>query len=107
MPSNFVKSRDSWIFTYFKAEHAISGVTRGMKVQATWHQTWGHLALEWPSAKLLECMKLVVGAWHGMGDTCHDLSHVSSLMQTRLGLVEKHEMDQAKGKEFLLLLNKF
>ena len=81
---------------------AISGVTRGMKVQATWHQTWGHLELEWPSAKLLECMMLVVGAWHGMGDTCHDLSHVSSLMQTCLGLVEKHGMDQAKGKEFFL-----
>ena len=74
-----------------------------MKVQATWNQTWGHLALEWQSAKLLECMMLVVGAWLGMGDTCHDLSHVSSLMQTCLGLVEKHGRDQAKGKEFYLL----
>ena len=74
-----------------------------MKVQATWHHTWGHLALEWPSAKLLECMMLVVGAWLGMGDTCHDLIHVSSLIQTCLGLVEKHGRDQAKGKEFILL----
>ena len=48
-------------------------------------------------------MMLVVGAWLGMGDTCHDLSHVSSLMQTCLGLVEKHGRDQAKGKEFILL----
>ena len=96
--SNFIEFRDSWIFTYFKAERAISGVTRGMKVQATWHHTWGQLALEWVSAKLLECMMLVVGAWLGMGDTCHDLSHVSSLMQTCLGLVEKHGRDQAKGR---------
>ena len=51
---------------------------------------------------LLECMMLVVGAWLGMGDTCHDLSHVSSLMQTCLGLVEKHGMDQGKEKEFFL-----
>ena len=83
---------------YFEAEQAISGVTHGMKVQATWHKTWGHLALEWPTAKLLECMMLVVGAWLGMGDTYHDLSHVSSLMQTCLGLVEKHGMEEAKGR---------
>ena len=51
---------------------------------------------------LLHCMMLVIGAWLGMGDTCHDLSHVSSLMQTCLGLVEKHGMDQAKGKEFFI-----
>ena len=99
---NFVEFLENRIFTYFKAKWAISGATRGMKVQATWHKTWGHLALEWPSAKLLECMMLVVGAWHGMGDPCHDLSHVSSLMQTCLGLVEKHGMDQTKGKEFFL-----
>ena len=78
-----------------------------MKVQATWHQTWGHLALEWPIARLLECMMLVVGVWLGMGDTCHDLSHVSSLMQTCLGLVEKHGRDEAKGQEFFLLRNQF
>ena len=107
MPSNFVEFRGSRIFTYFEVEHAISGATCGMKVQATWNQTWGHLALDWPSAKLLECMMIVVGAWLGMGDTCHDLSHVSSLMQTCLGLVEKHGMDQAKGKEFFLFLNQF
>ena len=51
---------------------------------------------------LLDFMMLVVGAWLGMGDTCHDLSHVSSLMQTCLGLLEKHGMDQVKGKEFFL-----
>ena len=79
-------------------ERAISWATHGMKVQAIWHQTWGHLALEWPSAKPLECMMLVVGAWLGMGDICHDLSHVSSLMQTCLGLVEKDGMDEAKGR---------
>ena len=72
---------------YFEVERAISGVTRGMKVQATWHQTWGHLALEWPSSKPLECMMLVVGARLVMGDTWHDLSHV-----------EKHGMDEAKGR---------
>ena len=51
--SNFVEFRDSPIFIYFEAEQAISGATRGMKVQATWHRTWGHLELEWPSAKPL------------------------------------------------------
>ena len=51
---------------------------------------------------LLDFMMLVVGAWLCMGDTCHDLSHVSSLMQTCVGIVEKHGMDQVKGKEFFL-----
>ena len=58
--ANCVEFLGRRIFTYFEAERAVRGATHGMRVHAMWHQTWGHLALEWHCVKLLECMMLVL-----------------------------------------------